>query len=248
MVNTDDEFSHLIDEIIHLTKQPQDDKFLHALLWPQATINALRISSLTRKNEDLLGQYKQGIKISTGYLVVFSLIQIGIFICLLKPVLDFLTVVIFLKFDQWDDFLGRNFNTQTMIGILLIFLLLHFYGRHYQKSIRLTPTFDEYIQQRKDLRIFRLSEELRVLKERFKTREKTQEMLLDVIAQAYNILLAIQTNKASFGQQGKELLEIMDSVMQKLDPDNPLLGRLPSPSSIQPDNSGNGITDDHPFQ
>ena len=150
MVNTDDEFSHLIDEIIHLTKQPQDDKFLHALLWPQATINALRISSLTRKNEDLLGQYKQGIKISTGYLLVFSLVQISIFICLLKPVLDFLTVVIFLKFDQWDDFLGRNFNTQTMIGILLIFLLLYFYGRHYQKSIRLTPTFDEYIQQRID--------------------------------------------------------------------------------------------------
>jgi hypothetical protein len=242
----DDEFAHLIDEIIYLAEQPQNDKFLHALVWPQATINAVRIHLLKSNNEDLLDEkYKKGIKISTSYLVVFSLIQIGVLICLVKPVLDFLTVLISLKFEQWDDFFVRNFNSHTTTGILLIFLLLFIYGRGYQNSIRLTPTFYDYIKQRKDIRIYKLSEELRILKQKFELKEKTQQTLLDVVAQAYNILLAMQTNRASFGKQGKELLEIMDSVMQRLDPDNPLLGSsLHRP--IEADHSED--INDHPFQ
>lgn len=242
----DDKFAHLVDEIVHLAEQPKNDKFLHALIWPQATINAVRIHILKSNNEDLLGKYKEGIKISTWYLIVFSLIQVGIVFCLFKPVLDLLTVVIFLKFDEWDDFFVRSFNSSTtMIGIFLTLGLFFIYGRHYQNSIRLTPTFYDYIKQRKDIRIYKLSEEIRILKQKFELREKTQQTLLDVVAQAYNILLAMQTNRASFGKQGKELLEIMDSVMQRLDPDNPLLGSsLHRP--IEADHSED--INDHPFQ
>jgi hypothetical protein len=218
----DELLAHLLDDIIYLSEAHRNDSFFQALLWPKVLTNALHIKSIQKSNANLLHSYNKGIKISSSYILIFTLIQSAALLCIILPIFELLQLVVFLRFNELAEFIMRILNPFTMTFIILTICLFFLYSSHYTSSIRLTPTFFEYVQQRKDLREFKLGEELRLLQESVRLNEGKQQMLLDVIAQAYNTMIAIQANRPSYGKQGKELLEKMASLIPNLGSSNSL--------------------------
>jgi hypothetical protein len=211
------------DELLaHLLEAHSNDSFLQALIWPKILINSLHIKRIQKSNATFLHSYNKGIKISFSYIFIFTLIQSAALLCIVLPVFELLQLVVFLRYNELAGFIMRIFNPFTMTCIILTMCLFLLYSSHYKSSIRLTPTFFEYVQQRKDLREFKLGEELRLLQESVRLNEEKQQMLLDVIAQAYNTMIAIQANRGSYGKQGKELMETMASLIQNLGSSNSL--------------------------
>lgn len=241
----DEHLAHLLDEIIYLVEEHRNDSFIQAFVWPKSLMKALHIKRIQKSNDVLLHRYNKGIKVSSSYIFVFTLMQSAALFCIALPLFELIQLVIFLRFDELASFFIKHINPVTMTGALLIMCLYFLYSSYYKSCIRLTPVFFEYVQQRQDLRKFKLSEDLRLLQESVRLNEEKQQMLLDVIAQAYNTMIAIQSNRASYGKQGKELMETMASLIQKLGSGNSL-----SEASIDAKNANNQrhqILDD-PFE
>ena len=212
----EDEIDHLLDEIIYLSSQHQKDGFLRTLLWPRGVINAFRILYLKSNNPCLPNDYSRGIKISVFFLITFIFIQISAFVCLSRLIINTFAIIFLSHGNKFDSF-SENFSSSTWSGIGLILLLYFLYGGHYKDLIRLTPTFHDYIKQKNELRSFSLSEELRLREQRFRVGEKKQEMLMDVLAQAYNALLAIQANEQYSSKRYNQLLNTMSSLVHDSD-------------------------------
>jgi len=240
----EDEIDHLLDEIIYLSSQHQKDGFVRTLLWPRGVVNALRILYLKSNNPYLPNDYSRGIKISVFFLIAFLFIQISAFICLSRLIINTFAIIFLSQGNKFASF-SESFNSSTWSGIGLILSLYFLYGGHYKDLIRLTPTFHVYIKKRNELRSFNLSEELRLREQRFRVSEKKQEMLMDVLAQAYNALLAIQANEQHSSKRYNQLLNTMASLVDDSD------FRLNYPEFLHDKSSdSNRVHDnsDNPFQ
>lgn len=214
----DERLAHHLDDIIFMAEESRNDTFLKSLLWPRNAINAFRIRRIMRQNVDILHNYKHGIKISALFISLFTIVQAAALSFMAIPFFYLLQFLFHWRIADNDSFLFKNIYSLSLTGTLLTILLFFLYSHSYNSCIRLTPTFFEYVHQRKELREFQLNEKLRLLQESVRLNEEKQQMFLDVIAQAYNAALVIQANRSSFGKDGEDLMELMASLLQKLDP------------------------------